>query len=113
MKTLKEFIKYVEENIYKKEKKDYIVYNTVIDEYQAMSRSRKERIEREFWTSTTLWKVYPYSKKLWEEIKSKQYFKKKMMEKREKEMFEKIKAKRISLWEDKFAEYYFNKLKKI
>lgn len=44
--------------------KKYIVYDLVYDHFVIMWEWRKERIEKEFWTSTTLWRVYEYSTSL-------------------------------------------------
>lgn len=44
--------------------KKYIVYNKVWNYYVVMSEKRKNRIEKEFWISTTDWKVYEYSESL-------------------------------------------------
>lgn len=46
---------------YENKHKDYIVYCNVTGMYTVMSRRKKERIEKEFWDSTTDGKIYPYS----------------------------------------------------
>ena len=52
-----------------KESKDFIVYDCVKDSYSIMSKNHLERIEIEFWQHTINWKIYPYTDKLWNELK--------------------------------------------
>lgn len=48
--------------------KDYIMYDVVVWRYNIVSKNKKDFIEREFWETTTLWKVHPYSDELWKKL---------------------------------------------
>lgn len=46
----------IEKNL--KENKDYLVYDVVSDSYNFMSKERLDYIKKDFWDTTTLWKIY-------------------------------------------------------
>ena len=48
---------------YEKDNQDYIVFDVCANQYSIMSKRRLTRIVEQFWTTTTLWKIYNYNEK--------------------------------------------------